>query len=79
MQGIAVVVLVTDQVIGRRHDIKRQHGGFGIVRISGCQQEGARTAISVAEGVETGVPAASGNADTFCYGLRFAPSAVREP
>ena len=76
-QGVAVVALVGDQIIRRRHGVDGQHGDLGIVGIAGRQQEDVGAAFLVADGVELGVPASLGRADTMSQGPPFAPPAVR--
>ena len=76
-QGIAVITLVRDQVLRGRHGIDRQHGDLGIVRIAWRQEQDVGTAFLVADGVELGVAAAFGRADTMSQGPPFAPPAVR--
>lgn len=76
-QGVAVVALVSDQIIRWRNGIDRQHRDLVIVGVSGRQQEDVGMALLVADGVELGVPAAFGDADTMSQGPPFAPPAVR--
>lgn len=67
-QSVAVVAFIGNQIVGWRHGIDRQHRDFGIMRIAGGQQEDVRAALLVADGVELGVPATFGDADTMSQG-----------
>lgn len=76
-QGVAIIALVGDQIIRRRNGIDGEYGDLGVVGVAGRQQEDVGTAFLVADGVELGVPASLGRADTMSQGPPFAPPAVR--
>lgn len=76
-QSVTVVAFVGDQIVGWRHSVDGLDRDLGIMRIAGRQQEDVRAALLVADGVEFGVPATFGDADTMSQGPPFAPPAVR--
>ena len=76
-QGVAVVAFVGDQVVRGWNGIDRLDRDLDIMRVARRQQEDVRASFLVADGVELGVPATFGDADTMSQGPPFAPPAVR--
>lgn len=76
-QSIAVISFIADEILRRRHRIDGEHGDFDIMHVTRGQQEDMRPPFVVADGMELGVAASFGRADTMSQGPPFAPPAVR--
>lgn len=74
---VAVISLVGDQMSGRRHGGDAGLGDRHVVDVARRQHQEVGSAARVADGVELGVAAAFGEADTMGQGPPFAPPAVR--
>ena len=74
---VAVIGFVGDQMVRRRDGGDAGFGDRHVMHIARRQQQEVRPAALVADGVELGVAAAFGEADTIGQGPPFAPPAVR--
>ena len=76
-QGLAVVTLVGNQLGGGRQGLDTTRSDPAIMQVSWCQEQDARPAFLVADGMELGVASAFRAADTMSQGPPFPPPAQR--
>jgi len=62
-QPVGIVALVADQPLGGREFCQQHQGAFGVAHLTWREEEGQRSASSVADHVQLGVQAALGAAD----------------
>ena len=76
-QGLTVIALIRDEFGRRWHGLDATLCDLAVMYVSGRQEQDAGSPLLIADGMELGVAAAFGAADTMSQGPPFPPPAQR--